>query len=177
VIGLFIFTAIPLPLTGAWQLNGCSTTGASVLLFYLAVYALLSNAAFIFIQASGVTMRAQLRGYSSRDPLLAGAFTIVLFALAGIPPTGGFVAKLLIFWHAMQASLGIPLVVAAVSAVISLVYYLSMVRDIYLEDASGEAPAKGAVTARWIVCLCACAALALAVAPMWISAAMGRPWK
>jgi NADH-quinone oxidoreductase subunit N len=162
---------------GAWQLNGCSTTGASVLLFYLAVYALLSNAAFIFIQASGVTMRAQLRGYSSRDPLLAGAFTIVLFALAGIPPTGGFVAKLLIFWHAMQASLGIPLVVAAVSAVISLVYYLSMVRDIYLEDASGEAPAKGAVTARWIVCLCACAALALAVAPMWISAAMGRPWK
>lgn len=162
---------------GAWSALGRDAASASALLFYLTVYALLSNGAFIFIKASGARTRTELRGYAARRPELAAAFAAILFALGGIPPTGGFVAKLLIFWEAVRASLGVPVVLAAVSALISLAYYLGLVRDMYFEEPSGAAPEAGSSASRLAVLLCALGALALGAAPLLLKGLTAAVWR
>ncbi len=162
---------------GAWQALGRDAAAASALAFYLAVYALLSNGAFLFISASGVTTVRELRGYASRRPELAAAFAVLLFSLAGVPPNGGFVAKLLIFWQAVRASLAVPVVLAAVSALVSLAYYLGLVRTMYFEDAEGAAPAEGPSRAGLAVIICALGSLALGAAPLFLSGFVSGVWK
>lgn len=162
---------------GAWSALGRDAASASALLFYLTVYALLSNGAFIFIKASGARTRTELRGYAARRPELAAAFAAILFALGGIPPTGGFVAKLLIFWEAVRAGLGAPVVLAAVSALISLAYYLGLVRDMYFEEPSGAAPRAGSSSSGLAVILCALGALALGAAPLLLKGLTAAVWR
>jgi NADH-quinone oxidoreductase subunit N len=99
-------------------------------------------------------------------PAAAAAFTVILFSLGGIPPTGGFIAKLLLLWRAVDASLYWPVVAAAVSALISLSYYLGMTRDLWFERPSGEAPKTGAGGLS-VVIACALGSLLLGAAP-WL---------
>ena len=164
---------------GAWQAAGRGAAATSALAFYLGAYALMSNGAFIFLKASGLTTRAELRGYAAREPGLAAAFAVLLFSLAGMPPTGGFVAKLLIFWQAVQASLAVPVVLGGVSALVSLAYYLALVRDAYFEDPSGAVPAvpKNAGPARVAVLVCALGSLALGAAPLLLRGLTGGAWR
>lgn len=129
---------------GAWAGRGQDAQAASALLFYLAAYAFMSNGAFAFLRASGLRTRAELAGYARRAPWLAAAFAGLLFSLAGIPPTGGFFAKLLVFWQAVQAGFTGAAAAAAVSTLISLGFYLGLVRALYLEEPRGEAPRPGA---------------------------------
>ncbi|MFI5346095.1 MAG: NADH-quinone oxidoreductase subunit N [Elusimicrobiota bacterium] len=162
---------------GAWLALGRDAAAAASLVFYLAVYALLSNGAFLFIRASGVTTLRELRGYAARRPALAAAFAVLLFSLAGVPPNGGFVAKLLIFWQAVRASLAVPVVLAAASALVSLAYYLGMIRAMYFEDASGAAPAEGPSRAGLAVLICALGALILGAAPLLLNGFTAGVWK
>ena len=161
---------------GAWQALGRDPAAAASLLFYLGAYALMSNGAFGFLKASGVTTRDELRGYAARRPGLAAAFAVLLFALGGVPPSGGFVAKLLIFWQALRASLTAPLILGAISAVVSLAYYLALVRDMYFEEPTGALPAEGPARARLLVLICALGALALGAAPLLLRSLAGRIW-
>lgn len=162
---------------GAWSALGRSPAAAASLLFYLGADALMSNGSFAFLKASGVSTRTELRGYAARRPGLAGAFAVLLFALAGIPPTGGFVAELLIFWQAVSASLAVPIVLGAVAALVSLAYCLGLVRDLYFEDASGAAPADGDAPARIVVLVCALGTLALGAAPLLLRGLAGSVWR
>lgn len=162
---------------GAWQALGFDPAAASSLLFYLGAYALLSNGAFAFIRASGVDTRAGLRGYAAREPGLAAAFAVLLFALGGIPPTGGFVAKLLIFWQALRAAYAVPAALAGVAALVSLGYYLGLVRDMYFEPASDETPRQPLPSARLALLMCAIGALVLGAAPFLLSGLTGRAWR
>jgi NADH-quinone oxidoreductase subunit N len=164
---------------GAWAALGRDSASAASLLFYLGAYAVISNGAFIFLKASGLTTRTELRGYASRHPGLAAAFAVLLLSLAGMPPTGGFVAKLLIFWQAVRASLAVPVILAGVSSLISLAYYLALVRDAYFEDPVGPAPvpAEGACEARIAVLVCAAGALILGAAPLLLRGIIGSVWR
>ncbi len=163
---------------GAWQLLGRSPAGIAALLIYLGAYAFMSNGAFVFLQASGVSTRAELKGYASRRPLLAASFGLILFALGGVPPTGGFVAKLLMLWLAVRAGLVWPVLIAALSALVSLVYYLGLVRDMAFEEApAGDPPADGPASARLVVAVCALGALLLGAAPFFLSGVLSGVWK
>lgn len=162
---------------GAWQALGRDAAAASALLFYLAAYALLSNGAFAFLSASGATTRHELRGYARRRPELAAAFAVLLFSLGGVPPNGGFVAKLLIFWQAVRASLAVPVILAAVSALVSLGYYLGLIRDMYFEDPSGAEPAAGPSSAGLVAMICALGALAMVAAPFLLKDLTGGVWR
>ncbi|MDX6769125.1 MAG: proton-conducting transporter membrane subunit [Elusimicrobiota bacterium] len=128
---------------GAWAARGLPPEGVSALLFYLAAYAFMSNGAFAFLRASGARTRADLAGYARRSPALAAAFAALLFSLAGIPPTGGFFAKLLVLWQSVQSGLLVPAGVAALAALVSLGFYLGLVRALYLEEPAGEGPRPG----------------------------------
>ena len=95
-------------------------------------------------------------------------FAALLLALAGIPPTAGFAAKFLVFWEAFKAGLYAPLLLAGLGALISLGYYLGLIRDMYFDEAGPE-PAKpvGPVPARWFALGCAAASVLLGLTP-WL---------
>ncbi len=86
----------------------------------------------------------RLAGLHRRSPVMALALMTALFGLAGIPPTIGFTGKLLIFMAAMQKGYFALVLIAMFNVVISLYYYLLVVRAAYLlepREGQGDLPA------------------------------------
>ena len=77
---------------------------------------------------------SQLAGLHKRSPLLAMALMLSLFGLAGIPPTIGFTGKLLVFKAAMQQGYFTLVLIAMINVVISLYYYLLVIKAAYLDE-------------------------------------------
>ncbi|MGE5255706.1 MAG: NADH-quinone oxidoreductase subunit N [Hyphomicrobiales bacterium] len=83
---------------------------------------------------------AQLAGLHRRSPLLAMALMMAVFSLAGIPPTIGFTGKFLIFNAAIEKGLMPLVLIAMANVVISLYYYLLVVRAAYLLEPEADLP-------------------------------------
>jgi len=122
--------------------------GASSVLFYLAVYVVMTLGAFLCVlwmrDAEGrpVEEIASLSGLSQTRPAFAAALAMFMFSLAGIPPLFGFWSKLLVF-RAAVASGYIALAVAAIlGTVVGAYYYLRIVKVMYFDE---PAPAYGRV--------------------------------
>lgn len=109
----------------------------SYLLFYIVAYVLMNLATFIFIdeieQQTGSTSLSSYTGLGKKMPLLFTAFTLIAVSLIGIPPTIGFVAKLMVFtstFSIFQSSGGtgslLLLIVGALTSVISLFFYFKI---------------------------------------------------
>lgn len=110
---------------------------ADYLLFYIVAYVLMNLATFIFIdyleQQTGATALSSYNGLGKKMPLVFTAFTLVAISLVGIPPTVGFVAKLMVFTStfAIFQSTGdtavvLLLIVGALTSVISLFFYFKI---------------------------------------------------
>ena len=84
---------------------------------------------------------SELAGLHRRAPLLALALLLALFGLGGIPPTIGFAGKLFIFVAAMQKGYLVLVIIAMVNVVISLYYYLLVLKAAYLDEPAGPVPA------------------------------------
>lgn len=84
---------------------------------------------------------SELAGLHRRSPLLAMALMMALFGLAGIPPTIGFTGKLLIFKAAIAKGYLMLVIIAMINVVISLYYYLLVLKAAYLDKAPKELPA------------------------------------
>ena len=113
--------------------------GASSVLFYMAVYVVMTLGAFLCVlrmrDAKGepVETLESLSGLSQTRPGLAAAIAIFMFSLAGIPPLFGFWPKLLVFWAAVDAGLVALAVAAIVGTVIGAYYYLKIVKIMYFD--------------------------------------------
>jgi NADH-quinone oxidoreductase subunit N len=83
---------------------------------------------------------AQLAGLHRRSPLLAMALMMSVFSLAGIPPTIGFTGKFLIFNAAIERGQLALVLIAMANVVVSLYYYLMVVRAAYLLEPAAELP-------------------------------------
>ncbi|MBL7179822.1 MAG: NADH-quinone oxidoreductase subunit N, partial [Desulfobacterales bacterium] len=81
-----------------------------------------------------------LAGLHRRSPILAMALMLALFGLAGIPPTIGFTGKLLIFTAAMEKGYFFLVLIAMINVVISLYYYLLVLKAAYLLEPETELP-------------------------------------
>jgi len=121
--------------------------GASSVLFYMAVYVVMTLGAFLCVQRmrneAGDPVEAidSLSGLSQSRPGLAAAFAIFMFSLAGIPPLFGFWPKLMVFNAAVAEGL-YPLAVAGIlGTVVGAFYYLKIIKTMYM-DAPGEPYAK-----------------------------------
>lgn len=117
-------------------------TGYAAALFYSLALLLMKFACFmtvILVAADGGNPTlADLAGLHRRAPLLAATLMMALFGLAGIPPTIGFTGKLLIFTAAIQKGY-LPLVLIAMfNVVISLYYYLQVLKAAYLEEPQND---------------------------------------
>ena len=118
--------------------------GISSAVFYALSLLVMKFACFmVVVKASGNGGNIEisdLAGLHQRAPMLALALMLALFGLAGIPPTMGFTAKLLVFTAAMKTGLLWLVLVAMLNVVISLYYYLLVIKAAYFAKPSGDAP-------------------------------------
>jgi NADH-quinone oxidoreductase subunit N len=118
--------------------------GSAAALFYAFLYLLMNAAAFLVVArvaADGSNPSLDdLRGLHRRSPLLAATLMLALFALAGVPPTAGFIGKWFLFRAAMEEGLWWLVLLGAVNATISIYYYLVVVKHAYLLPAEEEKP-------------------------------------
>jgi NADH-quinone oxidoreductase subunit N len=117
---------------------------AQSLVLYLFFYALSNLGAFAVISLfeeknqKDLTLE-QLAGMGLKHPVLAGFFTLFLLSMAGIPLTSGFIGKYGLF-SAAVASGEIPLVVIAVlTSVVSVFYYLRVIVYMFMKESTSEA--------------------------------------
>ena len=114
--------------------------GASSVLFYMAVYVVMTLGAFLCVlwmrdkDGNPVEDITALSGLSQTRPAYAAAIAIFMFSLAGIPPLFGFWPKLLVFQAAVNSGLVALAVAAIVGTVVGAYYYLRIVKVMYFDD-------------------------------------------
>jgi NADH-quinone oxidoreductase subunit N len=131
--------------TGVVDGNWLSAADAySAAMFYVIVYVLTSLAAFgTLLMLSRAGFEADriedFRGLNRRSPWFAFMMLLAMFSLAGLPPTVGFYAKLVVLQATVSAG-HIWLAVAAVMfSLISAFYYLRIVKLMYFDDPTDDA--------------------------------------
>jgi NADH-quinone oxidoreductase subunit N len=117
-----------------------SSDGYAAVLLYIFVYTAMNIAAFAAISSlagSGLPMEevADYRGIGYRRPFQGGVLALSMLALAGIPPTAGFIGKFFIFYAAIRAN-EIPLAIFGIlTAAVSVYFYLRVVVNLYMHPA------------------------------------------
>ena len=114
-------------------------TGISAALFYIATYVLMTLASFGLIirlsnQRGDIDKISDLSGLVKDQPWVAFLLLIIFLSLAGIPPTIGFYAKFSIIQATLQFGWIWPAVIAVISALIGIYYYLRMIKIAYFDD-------------------------------------------
>jgi NADH-quinone oxidoreductase subunit N len=116
--------------------------GIEGVVYYLIAYIVTNLAAFgIVATFSHVAGSDDVRAYdgmSRRSPYLALAMLVAFLSLAGMPPFGGFIAKVLVFAAAIQAGWVWLAVVGIINSVVGVYYYLTVMKYVYLYRMEGE---------------------------------------
>ena len=128
---------------------GNSGMGVTALTYYILVYVVANMSVFTIISAieernNGVTDMDAYNGLYSTNPKLAFLMTLALFSLGGIPPFAGMFSKFFVFMAALeQGSAWAYLIVfiALINTVISLYYYLLIVKAMYINKSENPLPA------------------------------------
>ena len=110
---------------------------------YLAIYTVLVMGSFAIVLAmsgntDGDTNLSDFKGLAKRRPALALAFTVLLFAQAGVPLTAGFVAKFAVIKSAVEANSYVLAIAAMVAAVIGAYLYLRIAVSMWLEEPEAD---------------------------------------
>jgi NADH-quinone oxidoreductase subunit N len=121
-----------------------SPDGFGAAVFYGILYLLMNAAAFLVVARvapDGTNPSLDdLRGLHRRSPLLAVTLLLALFALAGVPPTSGFLGKWFLFRAAMAEGWWWLVLLGAINSTISVYYYLIVVKHAYLLPEEHERP-------------------------------------
>lgn len=116
--------------------------GLTALLFYLGVYLLTNVAGFAVViavtNALGTEEISGMAGLSRRSLGLALAMLAVMLSLGGVPPLAGFFAKLYVFAAAIGQGLTWLVVVGVLNSILSLYYYLMVVKHIFVDRSEGD---------------------------------------
>ena len=142
---------------------GNSGMGVTALTYYILVYVVANMSVFTIISAieernNGVTDMDAYNGLYSTNPKLAFLMTLALFSLGGIPPFAGMFSKFFVFMAALeQGSAWAYLIVfiALINTVISLYYYLLIVKAMYINKSETPLPAfKSDCNTRLALAIC-----------------------
>ena len=127
---------------------GNSQLGVAALTYYVLVYIVANMAVFTVInvveqQNGGRTDMAAYNGFYQTNPKLSFLLTLALFSLAGIPPFAGMFSKFFVFMAGVQN--GEPMAyfvvfIALVNTVVSLYYYLIIVKAMYITKTDNPLP-------------------------------------
>lgn len=129
-----------MPVAAAIALLGVNADQARVaiasLIVYIAIYLFMNLAAFAIVAFLRNTIQseriADYAGMVRTSPGLTVCMAIVMFSLVGLPPLAGAWAKLYIIYAMINAKLGVLVVIAILNTVLSLFYYLRVVRVMVL---------------------------------------------
>ena len=124
----------------AGQMSG---DGIATSMNYLAIYTVLVMGSFAIVLAmsgntDGETNLSDFKGLAKRRPALALAFTVLLFAQAGVPLTAGFVAKFAVIKSSVEANSYVLAIAAMVAAVIGAYLYLRIAVSMWLEEPASD---------------------------------------
>jgi NADH-quinone oxidoreductase subunit N len=112
---------------------------SSALLLHMTGYVITNVAAFTAIiayhNASGAEEIHDFRGASDRAPLLAAVLAAALFSLAGMPLFAGFLTKFILFQSVAENAYYWLAALAVVASLISLYYYLLVIKEMYVGQA------------------------------------------
>jgi NADH-quinone oxidoreductase subunit N len=147
--------------------EAASDTGTRAVLVYLVAYTFLVIGSFAVVSivgrsGDGMHSLDSYRGLGRVSPALAGTFTILLLAQAGVPFTSGFYAKFYAVIAAVDAQSAWLAVVAMLSAVIAAYLYLRLVVTMWFVAPGDQTPAPGLpIPATTGVALVVCVAVTL----------------
>jgi NADH-quinone oxidoreductase subunit N len=110
--------------------------GAASVVFYLAAYIVTNLLAFGIVMAfsriTGLEEITDYAGLSRRNPFLALMMLAAFLSLAGMPPFGGFVAKVFVFAAGVQTGYVWLVIVGIVNSIVGVYYYLNAMKYVYL---------------------------------------------
>jgi len=115
----------------------------SSLLFYFVVYLFMNIGAFSALVAMGRHSEEyqeleDFAGIGFKYPWIGATFSVFLFSLAGLPPTGGFLAKFYVFSAAVREGLITLVIIGVLASLISVYYYLRIIIYMYMREPSRE---------------------------------------
>src|SRR5918996_5399295 len=156
---------LPFALVG----GGADRMAFAAAVLYILIYGVMNLGAFAVVialarEAPGALVR-DFAGLGRRAPLLALAMGMFLISLAGIPPFAGFWGKFFIFQAAISAGQAWLAVVMVVNSVISLYYYVAIVREMFFVDVPGARRLRAPLGAAGVAALSAFAVVAVGVFP------------
>jgi len=112
--------------------------GYQAMIIYLVMYLFMNLGAFgCIILFSNETNTDQITDYAGlyeKDPGLAFALSTCLLSLAGIPPLAGFFGKLYLFWSAWYKGYEFLVIIALITSVISIYYYLRIIKMMFTQS-------------------------------------------
>ena len=161
---------------------GNTDMGAVALTYYVLVYVVANMAVFTVINVvehnGGNTQMACYNGFYQTNPKLSLLMTLALFSLAGIPPFAGMFSKFFVFMAAAGEGSFLSyfvVFVALVNTVVSLYYYLLIVKAMYITKSDAPLPTfRSDCNTRLSLALCTAGVIAFGVVSCiygWIAAA------
>lgn len=83
---------------------------------------------------SPIQLISQMKGYFKINPVLALSLTVTIFSFVGIPPLIGFFAKQMVLSAALDSGYVFLALIAILTSVISAVYYLNIIKQVFFDD-------------------------------------------
>ena len=158
-------------LSGIVSGNALSAAEAwSSAMFYAVVYVLMSLGAFgmvVFLSRAGFEAERleDFKGLNARSPWFAFVMLLLMFSLAGVPPTVGFYAKLSVLQAVLGAGHVWLAVVAVMLALVGAFYYIRVVKLMYFDEPQDAAEIRGKLDASILLSANGLAVLALGILP------------
>jgi NADH-quinone oxidoreductase subunit N len=158
-------------LSGIVSGNALSATEAwSSAMFYAVVYVLMSLGAFgmvVFLSRAGFEAERleDFKGLNTRSPWFAFVMLLLMFSLAGVPPTVGFYAKLSVLQAVLGAGHVWLAVVAVMFALVGAFYYIRVVKLMYFDEPQDSGEVRGKLDVSVLLSANGLAVLALGILP------------
>jgi NADH-quinone oxidoreductase subunit N len=126
------------------------------LVFYLAAYFFMNTGAFaVLVALAGQGLErgslADFAGLGRRHPWLAASLSLFLLALAGFPPTAGFLAKFYVFSAAVREGHVLLVAAAVLASLVSVAYYLKVIVAMYMREPETDITLERDAPALWLV--------------------------
>lgn len=146
-----------------------SEDATRAMMYYLLAYAFMNVGAFLCLVAVEQTHEGEptldsIHGLASRDPFLAASLALCLVGLTGLPPTGGFLGKYLLFGEALRAGHFLLVVIGIVGSFVGAYYYLGVVVRMFSPD---EAELPPAAPQPWVSLAVAIAVFGVLFTGVW----------
>jgi len=150
-----------------------AANGYSSSMFYITTYVLTTLGTFgmvMLLSRQGFESEQidDLKGLAKRSPWFAGMMAILMFSLAGLPPTVGFYAKVAVLQAVVSTNVAGYIWLAIAAVVLSLVgsyYYLRIVKVMYFDEPTDTRPIVSTFDVRAVLSINATAVLVLGVLP------------